>query len=188
MSTSAERPSRDPYYMGIAMAVRRRADCLGQKVGAVIVVENRIVSTGYNGTPAKMQNCSEGGCYRCANRDKRFKSGTAYDICICVHAEQNAVLAAARFGISIQGGTVYTTTQPCFGCLKEMLQAGIDSVYYLHQWGTAREPEQESQYRALHDRFAKGVHQLDMLDPDADWAKGIRAAAPVLDQHGMESV
>ncbi len=81
--------------MNIALAVRERADCLGQKVGAIIVLSHRIVATGYNGTPAGMRNCSDGGCIRCANRDKKYVSGSAYDLCICVHAEQNAILAAA---------------------------------------------------------------------------------------------
>ncbi|MBA2244972.1 MAG: CMP deaminase, partial [Gemmatimonadetes bacterium] len=86
--------------MGIAQAVRKRANCRGRSVGSLIVVDDRIVSTGYNGTPEGMVNCLEGGCERCANRE-RFQSGTAYDLCICVHAEQNALLAAARFGISV---------------------------------------------------------------------------------------
>jgi Cytidine and deoxycytidylate deaminase zinc-binding region len=64
---------------------------------------------------------ADGGCYRCANRDKSYKSGEAYDLCICVHTEQNAILAAARFGISTAGRTMYTTMRPCFGCAKEML-------------------------------------------------------------------
>lgn len=152
-----ERPGRPIYFMGIAQAVRERADCRGQKVGAIIVVDDRIVSTGYNGTPTKMKNCSDGGCLRCANRDKTYKSGTAYDLCICVHAEQNAILSAARFGISVQGGTVYSTTQPCFGCLKEMLQARIVAVYYLHPWITLSDPEQERQHKALQEAFPHGV-------------------------------
>jgi dCMP deaminase len=187
MSTSSQRPDRDTYYMGIAMAVRRRADCRGQKVGAIVVVENRIVSTGYNGTPTKMQNCSDGGCYRCANRDKKYESGTAYDICICVHAEQNVILAAAKFGISVQGGTVYTTTQPCFGCLKEMLQAGIASVHYMHAWSGMRGQDQALQYKMLLDAFPNGVHRLVISDPDAEWAKAAPARAIVADPHGIES-
>ena len=187
MSTSSERPDRDTYYMGIAMAVRRRADCRGQKVGAIVVVDNRIVSTGYNGTTTKMQNCSDGGCYRCANRDRKYESGTAYDICICVHAEQNVILAAAKFGISVQGGTVYSTTQPCFGCLKEMLQAGIVSVNYMHAWSGMRGQDQALQYKMLLDSFPNGVHKLDVPDPDAEWAKAVPARAIVADPHGIES-
>src|SRR5919108_2045418 len=124
------RENRNKYFMNIALAVRLRANCKGNRVGAVIALNNRIISTGYNGTPENMLNCLDGGCYRCANRDKTYKSGEAYDLCICVHAEQNAVLAAARFGIAIAGSTVYTTLRPCFGCAKEMLQAQVRAVYY----------------------------------------------------------
>lgn len=127
------RPGFDDYFMGIALAVRRRANCLGSQVGAIIVVDRRIVSSGYNGTAEGMANCTDGGCDRCAHRDQ-YPKGTGYDLCICVHAEQNAVLAAARFGIPVAGGTVYTTLQPCFGCLKEMIQAKIRRVCYLDPW------------------------------------------------------
>ncbi len=181
------RPDRHQYFMGIAMAVRQRADCKGQKVGAVIVVDRRIVSTGYNGTPSGMQNCSDGGCYRCANRDKKYASGAAYDLCVCVHAEQNAILAAARFGISIQGSTMYTTAEPCFGCLKEMLQAGISAVYYLHPWGSTRDEDQQRQYKTLQNAIEHGVHQLNMVDERADWAKGTAAASAGSDSHGMQT-
>src|SRR5262245_12830518 len=122
------RPGLHEYLMGIAMAVRRRADCTGNRVGSVIVLNRRIVSTGYNGTPENMTTCSDGGCHRCAHRD-RYPAGTGYDLCICVHAEQNALLAAARFGIAVEGATVYSTLRPCFGCTKEMLQARITGVY-----------------------------------------------------------
>lgn len=183
----SDRPDLHTYFLGIAMAVRERADCTGQKVGAVVVVENHIVSTGYNGTPSKMKNCSDGGCYRCANRDKRYTSGTAYDICICVHAEQNALLAAARFGIKVEGGTVYTTTQPCFGCMKEMLQAGIKTVYYIHPWSGSQDEEQRRQYKHLTDAFQYGVRQLEVPDPKADWAKAASRAAMAADPHGMQT-
>ena len=186
-SSERQRPNRHTYFMEIAMAVRERADCTGQKVGAVIVIEDRIVSTGYNGTPIKMKNCSVGGCYRCANRDKKYQSGTAYDLCICVHAEQNAILSAARFGIGIQGGTLYTTTQPCFGCLKEMLQARIGTVYYIHPWSAARNEEQELQYKGLQDAFDHGVHQLNISDPQATWATAKTAATVAYDDHGMQT-
>ena len=157
----------DEYYMRIAMAVRARANCLGNRVGAIIVRENRIISTGYNGTPSGMQNCLEGGCHRCSCRDE-YPAGVGYDLCICVHAEQNALLSAARFGISVQGGTAYTTLQPCFGCLKEMLQAKIEKVCYLHQW----KPSDRSlaEYERLLDAFPGGVHKLDISDPEAEWA------------------
>ena len=120
--------------MGIAIAARERANCRGMRVGAVLVMDGRVVSTGYNGTPMGMNNCDEGGCERCANRESRFPSGTGYDICICVHAEQNAILNAARFGIHVEGGVIYTTTRAVFGSTKELLQAKVKAVYYLHEW------------------------------------------------------
>jgi len=183
---AAGRVDRHAYFMGIALAVRERADCRGQKVGAVLVVEDRIVSTGYNGTPTKMVNCSDGGCVRCLNREKRYPSGTGYDLCICVHAEQNAILSAARFGISVQGATVYTTTQPCFGCLKEMLQARIRCVYYIHPWTSPRDDDQERQYRILMGQFTEGVHQLQVQDPRKAWAVASTPASKTTDEHGME--
>lgn len=107
------RPGHHEYFMQIAMTVRRRALCLGRSVGAVLVKEGRIISTGYNGTPENMPNCDERerGCLRCASRDQ-FESGTGYDVCICVHAEQNALLSAARFGTPVDGAVLYTTLRP----------------------------------------------------------------------------
>lgn len=160
-------PSLDDYYMGIAMAVRRRANCKGRRVGSLVVVGNRIVSTGYNGTPEGMTNCLDGGCLRCREPDK-FKPGAGYDLCICVHAEQNGLLAAARFGISVSSGTVYTTLQPCFNCVKEMLQAKVRKVYYLHPW--APREEMRGEYERLLAEFPDGVHHFPIDDPDSAWA------------------
>jgi dCMP deaminase len=167
MSTE-RRPGRDEYYMGIAIAVRSRANCRGNKVGALIVVGDRVVSTGYNGTPAGMANCLDGGCDRCAHRDK-YRSGTSYDLCICVHAEQNALLSAAKFGIAVQGGAMYTTMRPCFGCTKELIQAGIAQVFYLHDW---RYPDDDVQsaYEKLQNRIPRGLKLVKMDDPEASWA------------------
>jgi len=166
--TERARPPRDQYYMSIALAVRSRANCRGNKVGALIVVGDRVVSTGYNGTPSGMTNCLEGGCERCANREK-YRSGTSYDLCICVHAEQNCLLSAAKFGIAVEGGVMYTTMRPCFGCTKELLQAGIKQVFYLHDW---RYPDDQVQsaYEKLQARIPSGLARVTMEDPDAAWA------------------
>jgi dCMP deaminase len=163
-----KRPHRSDYYMGIAVAVRARADCLGNRVGATLVLDDRIISTGYNGTPASMKNCTEGGCLRCANRE-RYVSGRAYDICICVHAEQNALLTAARFGIATEGAVLYSTMRPCFGCTKELLQARITCVHYLHDWVYPDEEMQQT-YLHLQSQFADGVHHVDLVDEDESWA------------------
>lgn len=157
------RPERDEYYMGIALAVRERANCLGSRVGAVLVLQDRVIGTGYNGTPADMLNCDEGGCDRCAHREK-YGSGQGYDICICVHAEQNALLSCARMGIPVEGAVIYTTTRPCFGCTKELLQAGIKAVYFLHDWQHP-DPDVRHQYDILQGRFPGGIRKLHLDDP-----------------------
>lgn len=177
-----KRPSMDDYFMGIALAVRRRADCTGNRVGAIVVLDRRIVSTGYNGTPENMPNCSEGGCHRCAHREQ-YPPGTAYDLCICVHAEQNALLAAARFGIAVEGSTVYTTMRPCFGCTKELLQARVAAVYYLHDW-THPEIDKQAEYERLQARFPGGIRRLDFPDPDAAWAVSTRRPSLGSDETG----
>jgi dCMP deaminase len=174
-SVEHRRPDMHTYFMQIALTVRERANCLGNKVGAVLVVDNRIVSTGYNGTPSKTKNCEEGGCERCANR-VRYGPGEGYDLCICVHAEQNALLSAARFGVAVAGATLYCTMRPCFGCTKELLQAGIDTVYYLHDWRHPQ-PEVAAQYEILQARFPGGIKPLVIDDPKADWAVS-KATAP----------
>lgn len=188
----ADRPKlSDPheYFMGIAMAVRKRANCLGSSIGAVVVTKGRIISTGYNGTPENMPNCLDGGCYRCANRDKKFPSGTGYDLCICVHAEQNSMLSAARFGISVEGSTVYSTMRPCFGCTKEMLQAKVGAVYYLHDWNHP-DPAHKAEYERLQTAFPGGIRHLAMEDPDAEWAAPKRPSAtpPGSDPHGRQEL
>lgn len=143
-------PDRDDYYLALAFAAARRANCRGRKVGAVLVKGDRVIATGYNGTPEGLPNCLDGGCLRCADRDQ-FVSGTGYDLCICVHAEANALLTAGRYGASTDGSTVYTTDQPCFSCSKELIQAGVDKVYYARTW----RPDERvlDDYRRLQERL-----------------------------------
>jgi len=166
-------PDNDIYYMGVAIAVREKANCTGNRIGAVAVLHNRIVSTGYNGVPEGMQNCLEGGCLRCRNPKKRFPSGTGYDLCICVHAEQNVLLSAARFGIAVEGATVYSTMQPCFGCAKELIQAKVKRIVYLHPWRPSdADPEMDSSKKAEHEKLLAKLDtkQLFIEDPRAEWA------------------
>lgn len=159
---------RDQYYMNIAIAVRKKANCLGRKVGAVIVKENRIISTGYNGTPERIKNCTDGGCVRCRDRET-YKESVGYDVCICVHAEQNALITAARFGNAVEGSNVYSTLRPCFDCTKAALQAKVDAIYYLHDWQHPIGKLQE-QYALLQSTFPGGVHKVDLDDPEVGWA------------------
>ena len=126
------KPDKHEYYMDIAATVAERADCTGTKVGAVVVVGDRIVSTGYNGAPDGVTNCSDGGCPRCrARQEDMVESGDHLDKCLCVHAEENAILSAARHGIALENCSIYTTVQPCLGCLRQLIQIRAQTVYYV---------------------------------------------------------
>lgn len=162
------RPDLDTYFLGIALAVRERACCTGNRVGALLVRDRHIVATGYNGTAAGTPNCDEGGCHRC-NHPEEYPSGSGYDLCTCLHAEQNAILMAAKFGISVAGAVCYTTMRPCFGCTKELLQVGVSAVHYMHDWSHP-DPAYQRQYAALQEYFTGGVHHHEIADPRADWA------------------
>jgi dCMP deaminase len=156
------RPSFHGYFLSIADAVSGRANCLrGLPVGAVLVLGDRIVSTGYNGTPEGMQNCRDGGCERCA-QPETHSQGRDYDLCICVHAEQNTLLSAARFGLGVQGARIYTTRQPCFTCAKELLQAKIVGVYFRDPWNPSADLAE--QYDRLREAFRHGMAHLNGTD------------------------
>jgi dCMP deaminase len=124
---SPPRPTWDEYFMAIAGVAAGRANCIKRHVGAVITVGKQIVSTGYNGTAKGIRNCSEGGCPRCLSF---ADTGTKLDECLCVHAEENAIVQAACNGIGVKGGTLYSTHCPCSYCAKSIINAGIVEVVY----------------------------------------------------------
>ena len=123
------RPSWDRYFMDIAHVAASRSNCSRRQVAAVVVRDKQIISTGYNGTPRGIKNCSEGGCPRC-NSD--IPSGEGLGQCLCSHAEENAIVQAAYNGIMLKGATLYTTFSPCLLCAKMIINAGIVEVVY-HQ-------------------------------------------------------
>ena len=120
------RPDWDEYYLGIADAVSRRASCPRASVGAVIVGwRNQIVSTGYNGAPSGVGTCLDEGC------DLTVYSHDGKDHCIrSVHAEMNAILWAAKTGVSVTGSTIYVTHEPCDFCARHLYQAGVYTSVY----------------------------------------------------------
>lgn len=122
-----ERPDNDTYFMRMAELVATRSTCLRRKVGAVIVKEKRVLTTGYNGAPRGLKHCAEVGCIR---EENNIESGTRHELCRGVHAEQNAVIQAAYFGVSIKDATIYTTAFPCVLCAKILVNAGITEVVY----------------------------------------------------------
>ena len=122
-----ERPSIDEYFMDMAQLVSTRSTCIRRSVGAVIVKEKRLLSTGYNGSPKGTQHCEKIGCIR---DQMNIPSGTRHELCRGVHAEQNAVAQAAYFGVSVKDSTLYTTTYPCSMCAKILINAGIKEIVY----------------------------------------------------------
>ena len=121
------RPSWDEYFMGIAEVVARRSNCIRRHVGAVVMKDNHILATGYNGTPRGVKNCFEGGCERCASD---VPSGSGLGECICSHAEENSITQAAYHGISTKDATIYVTLSPCLTCAKMIINSGIKEVVY----------------------------------------------------------
>lgn len=129
LSMESERLDWDAYFMNIAKQVALRSNCIKRKVAALLVKDQRIISTGYNGTPRGIKNCNEGGCPRC---NAFGKSGADLENCICSHAEENAIVQAAYHGVNIQGSTIYSTYSPCLSCTKMIINSGIREVVYTY--------------------------------------------------------
>lgn len=121
------RPDWDEYFLELTDVVKKRSTCLRRQVGAIIVKDNHILSTGYNGVPTKINHCSEVGCLR---EKLKVPSGERHELCRGLHAEQNAIIQAAHHGVSINGSTIYTNTKPCSICTKMIINAGIKRVVY----------------------------------------------------------
>ncbi len=121
------RPSWDEYFMEITRLVVSRSTCLRRQVGAVIVKDKKILSTGYNGAPSGLPHCLEAGCLR---EEMGIPSGERHELCRGLHAEQNAIIQAAYYGVSINGATLYCTNLPCIICTKMLINAGIARVVY----------------------------------------------------------
>lgn len=122
------RPAWDEYFLDIAKLVSRRSTCLRRRVGAVLVKGTRILTTGYNGAPVGLRHCEETGCLR---EKLKVPSGERHELCRGLHAEENAIIQAACYGVSISGATLYATHQPCCPCAKSLINAGIKKIIIL---------------------------------------------------------
>jgi dCMP deaminase len=187
----------DHYYMQVALTVQTRANCWGALVGAVLVIQNRIVSTGFNGTPAGFTNCRDGGCARCSQREHRSRgefdkviepeiaSGPKQlDVCLCVHAEANALLSAAKFGNGTDGAELYVTSKPCFTCLKEAYQAGVRRIVWLEDWEPTKSELLKAQYLELVEHLSEGnPRHFEQLHRQRDIIPGahVELRQPILD-------
>ena len=120
-------PSWDEYFMTIVRDVATRSTCRRRKVGAILVKDKRIIATGYNGGPTGLAHCLEIGCLR---EQLGIPSGQQHELCRGVHAEQNAIIQAARYGVHTDGSVLYCTTQPCVQCTKMLLNAGVTEIVF----------------------------------------------------------
>jgi len=127
MSDNGMRPSWETYFMDIAHLVAKRSTCRRRAVGALLVKDKRILSTGYNGAPSGLKHCLDIGCLR---EELNIASGERHELCRGIHAEQNAIIQAALHGVSIKDATLFCTNQPCLICAKMLINAGITKVYY----------------------------------------------------------
>jgi dCMP deaminase len=119
------RPSWDEYFIEVARLVSKRSTCLRRSVGAVLVKDKRILATGYNGAPRGLKHCLDTGCLR---EKLKIPSGERHELCRALHAEQNALIQASLYGVSVKDSTLYSTNQPCVICAKMLINAGIKEI------------------------------------------------------------
>lgn len=122
-----ERPSWDEYFMQITGHVASRSTCTRRQVGALLVKQRCILATGYNGVPSGITHCDVAGCLR---DQLKVPSGERHELCRGLHAEQNAIIQAARHGVNISESTLYCTDSPCIICSKMLINAGVQEVIY----------------------------------------------------------
>ena len=126
-SSHPPRPSWEEYFMDITHLVTKRSTCLRRQVGAILVKDKKILATGYNGAPSRIDHCLDIGCLR---QEQGIPSGERHELCRGLHAEQNAIIQAAYHGVGIQGATLYCTNHPCIICSKMIINAGINRIVY----------------------------------------------------------
>ena len=122
-----DRTSWDTYFMNLAYVISERSTCIRRQVGAVAVKDKRIIATGYNGAPPNVPHCTKQTCIRTI---KNIPSGERIEVCFAVHSEQNLIVQAARFGLSLDGCIVYCTHMPCFTCAKLLYSVGVRQIHY----------------------------------------------------------
>jgi dCMP deaminase len=136
-------------FMSLASTIARKSNCIRRAVGALIVREGQVIAEGWNGVDEKYCDCREAGCPRCINGGD---TGSGYETCMCIHAEQRAVADAARRGVTTTDSVLYVNLRPCLQCLAIARASGIRIVYYSGEDWTYP-IEIEKIYRALSDAF-----------------------------------
>lgn len=170
------RLSREEYYMNITIQTSLRSTCIRRKVGAIIVKDDRILATGYNGAPSGLPNCCD-DCKRCYRSAHNIPSGTCLDLCYAIHGEQNAIMNALKTGENLKGAVLYVNTYPCSTCAKLAIQVGIREIYYIDEYeneftknmleeaGVKLVKMDGTIYRTPVGSSQKTVDDLDVIDP-----------------------
>jgi dCMP deaminase len=151
--------------MSLAVETAARSNCRARAVGALITSDGRLIAAGYNGTITGFTNCIDGGCPRCR---AKVSSGTQLDRCICVHAEQNALLSAAQLNNGVKGGECWVTTEPCLDCTKSLIQAKVAKIYYFQPYGLPVPESQQLRDEMRQHAFEKRRIQFIEWSPDSD--------------------
>lgn len=156
------RPSWDEYFMMLAKLAASRSTCLSRPTGAVVVKDRQVVTTGYNGSLPGQAHCmDEGTCFR---RSLKWPEALKYDMCRSAHAEANAIALAAKKGVSLEGGTIYCTLEPCITCAKLIVMSGITRVVYEHPYDSPI-PERDQYWKEVLLSSHTDVEQL-VIDGD----------------------
>lgn len=142
------------FFMDLAFFWAQRSTCTRRKVGAIAVIDKRVISSGYNGAVAGHSHCTIASCVRTV---QNIPSGEKLDVCRAVHAEQNLIIQAAQFGVSMKNSIVYCTTMPCHTCLKLLLNVGVSKIFYAGDYDseTIRQTLQEDKNAYLLDRCVR---------------------------------
>ena len=155
------RPDWDSYFMEIARLISSRSTCLRRQVGAVIVKDRRILTSGYNGAPSGLAHCLETGCLRI---ERGIPSGQRHELCRGLHAEQNAIIQGAYHGVSVSGSVLYCTHSPCSVCARMIINAGILVVVFQEGYPDELAQELLAESRVELYRWEPGGGRLE-LDP-----------------------
>lgn len=165
------RPSYDEYFMKMAYLVSSRSTCLRRHVGAILVKNKHILSTGYNGPPKGLKHCDETGCLR---EELGVPSGERHEICRGLHAEQNAIIQASVFGVSIKDSVLYVTNTPCVVCAKMLINAGISEIIYDGEYPDKLAMKMLEESNICLKRFGLNGEQKEFFDKNPSGFEKIR--------------
>jgi dCMP deaminase len=150
------RPPWDEYFMDITHLVAKRSTCLRRQVGALLVKDKKILATGYNGAPSRLEHCLDIGCLR---QNQGIPSGERHELCRGLHGEQNAIIQAAYHGVEIRGATLYCTNHPCIICSKMLINAGIERIVYEEGYADALAKEMLKKSGIKVGKFKREKHR-----------------------------